>query len=436
MGFLNKCKNNFKTHAKFSTNFKVPTTFIVKHYAGDVAYEIESFVEKNKDRIFDDLTELMKNSSNKLLSSHLFSGAVNAQAEERTATGKFKTQSRKFSDQLNELVTMLNTTQPHYIRCIKPNPNKGPLEYIGTMVEEQLLYSGVFEATDIRRKGFPFRLSHLRFYRKFWLLVKERVESPTHISNYQSACLKLVEALSALPGFSEIVHCQVGANLVLWRVAQEHPLREARKRVESTAVLIMQCACRSANSRFKMKELSKIRTMYLKAADARDLPLTIEAHALSLTIKFRNHFVVKLDRLKYCLETEKILEAKFAKLVNCSVSEVDEAFEQLVETGRDVGMSTDLFRKAEALYEQVAEKRICREMFRSAMASADPDEVALKEALDRINKLKEKYGDGMGLEEEKPAQELLDHILIEQVSASLAWGQHPRCALSFLFSLH
>lgn len=308
---------------------------------------------------------------------------------------------------------MLNETQPHYIRCIKPNPTKTPLKYVGSMVEEQLLYSGVFEATDIRKKGFPFRLTHLRFYHKFWLLVKESVESPTHVTDWKGACKNLVTALGKLPGFDAISLVQVGANLVLWRVQQEHPLREARKRVEETAVLIMQCAVRSALSRNKAKQLAKIRTMYDEALAKRDLELTLEAHAMSLKVSFRNHYIVKLDRLKYCLETEKDLEEKFAKLVTCDVSEVDEAFEKLVETGRDIGMSTDLFKKAEALYEQVAEKRACREMFRSCFASEDPDEVALKEALDRIGKLKEKYGPGMGVEEEVEAQVLYDHIMAE-----------------------
>ena len=50
VGFLNKCKNSFKSHAKFNTNFKKPTTFCLRHYAGEVTYEIDGFLEKNKDR--------------------------------------------------------------------------------------------------------------------------------------------------------------------------------------------------------------------------------------------------------------------------------------------------------------------------------------------------------------------------------------------------
>jgi len=81
--------------------------------------------------MFEDLSELMRNSSNKILSKELFSGDVDNISNERTSTGKYKTQSRKFADQLNGLVKMLLTTDPHYIRCIKTNPNKAPMVYHG-----------------------------------------------------------------------------------------------------------------------------------------------------------------------------------------------------------------------------------------------------------------------------------------------------------------
>ncbi|GMH79381.1 hypothetical protein TL16_g08126, partial [Triparma laevis f. inornata] len=413
IGFLNKCKQNFKEHNKFGSDFKKPTTFQVHHYAGKVTYEVDTFLEKNKDRMFDDLAELMRSSSVNLIAEELFSGDVENISNERTSTGKYKTQSRKFADQLNGLVTMLLTTQPHYIRCIKPNPDKSPLLYQGKMVEEQLLYSGVFEATDIRKKGYPFRLTHLRFYRKFWLLAKSEVDSPNQVTDWKAACEKLCIALSKIRNLEDVKDCQVGSTLVLWRVQQEHPLREARKRVEETAVLIMQCAVRSAFSRHSMKELAKVRDMYLEAAENRNLELCVKAYECSQKVRHRNHYVVKLERLKYCLEKEVELEAKFTTLVNCDLTEVDEAFEKLVEEGRDIGMKSELFQKCEAMYEQVAEKRACRDTLRAELASTDPDENFIKDTLERLAKLKEKYGAGMGIEEETAAQELHDHIIAE-----------------------
>lgn len=68
------------------------------------------------------------------------------------------------------------------------------------------------------------------------------------------------------------------------------------------------------------------------------------------------------DSLRSLQEVE--LEKKFETLVTCDLVDVDEAFEKLVEEGRDIGMQTDLFKKAEEMYEQVAEKRACRESLR------------------------------------------------------------------------
>ena len=41
--------------------------FEVHHYAGRVTYDVEGFVERNKDVLFVDLIELMKSSKNKFL---------------------------------------------------------------------------------------------------------------------------------------------------------------------------------------------------------------------------------------------------------------------------------------------------------------------------------------------------------------------------------
>jgi myosin heavy subunit len=57
----------------------------------------------------------------------------------------------------------LYRTEPHYIRCIKPNEHKTPLSFVAQNCYEQLTYSGVFEAVAIRKQGYPFRLTHTDF---------------------------------------------------------------------------------------------------------------------------------------------------------------------------------------------------------------------------------------------------------------------------------
>lgn len=47
--------------------------------------------------------------------------------------------------QLDDLVTQLKDTEPHYIKCIKPNASKEPGGWSSALVIEQLRYSGVLE---------------------------------------------------------------------------------------------------------------------------------------------------------------------------------------------------------------------------------------------------------------------------------------------------
>ena len=42
-----------------------PARFVIHHYAGMVTYDVDGFVERNKDVLFDDLIELMQSSTNK-----------------------------------------------------------------------------------------------------------------------------------------------------------------------------------------------------------------------------------------------------------------------------------------------------------------------------------------------------------------------------------
>ena len=47
------------------------------------------------------------------------------------------------------LMTVLNSTQPHFIRCIKPNDEKQSGEFTSTLVLDQLNYAGLLEVCRI-----------------------------------------------------------------------------------------------------------------------------------------------------------------------------------------------------------------------------------------------------------------------------------------------
>jgi myosin heavy subunit len=55
------------SHKSFSRPDRRDPTFIISHYAGDVIYDVEGFVEKNKDSVSKVIEETLKASKSALL---------------------------------------------------------------------------------------------------------------------------------------------------------------------------------------------------------------------------------------------------------------------------------------------------------------------------------------------------------------------------------
>lgn len=138
--------------------------FIVKHYAGDVAYAVEGMTDKNKDQLLKDLLNLVNSSSNTFLHT-LFPNRVNQDDKRRPPTA-----GDKIKASANDLVTTLSKAQPSYIRTIKPNDNKSPSEYNVANVVHQIKYLGLQENVRIRRAGFAYRQTFEKFVERFYLL--------------------------------------------------------------------------------------------------------------------------------------------------------------------------------------------------------------------------------------------------------------------------
>lgn len=145
--------------------------FTVKHFAGEVTYSVSGFIEKNMDKLNDDIVEMLAASSHPLI-RELYAGSAEAgRADSLASPGRTRakaapTIASKFKKQLSHLHGLLLDTAPHYVRTIKPNEVKRPQVFDAPKILEQLLYSGVLETVRIRREGYPFRESFLDFWRR------------------------------------------------------------------------------------------------------------------------------------------------------------------------------------------------------------------------------------------------------------------------------
>lgn len=138
--------------------------FLIKHYAGDVMYQVEGMTDKNKDQLLKDLLDLVEGSSSDFLHT-LFPQHVDRDNKRRPPTA-----SDKIKASANDLVSTLMKAQPSYIRTIKPNENKSPTEYNQNAVLHQIKYLGLQENVRIRRAGFAYRQTFEKFVERFYLL--------------------------------------------------------------------------------------------------------------------------------------------------------------------------------------------------------------------------------------------------------------------------
>eukprot|EP00760_Papus_ankaliazontas_P021731 PhM_4_TR18728/c2_g6_i1/m.11802/K10357/MYO5; myosin V len=119
MGFLDNITLKFNSKNPFFEKKRLAkSSFVVHHYAGSVSYEVENFLEKNRDTLKDSFKLLMRSSTDALVASLLPS------PEE--ATGRALTVGGFFKNQLHKLMDLINSTNPHWIRCVKPHPAKKP----------------------------------------------------------------------------------------------------------------------------------------------------------------------------------------------------------------------------------------------------------------------------------------------------------------------
>ncbi|GMN53056.1 hypothetical protein TIFTF001_022196 [Ficus carica] len=78
--------------------------------------------------------------------------------------------------QLQSLMETLNSTEPHYIRCVKPNNVLKPAIFENFNIIQQLRCGGVLEAIRISCAGYPTRRTFYEFLHRFGVLAPEVLE--------------------------------------------------------------------------------------------------------------------------------------------------------------------------------------------------------------------------------------------------------------------
>ena len=110
-------------HPRFAKPKRSQTAFTLTHYAGEVTYESDFFLDKNKDFVVAEHQQLLAASTLELLAAVFEAKPEPDDSNKKGGRSamKFTSIAASFKGQLASLMTKLNETAPHYIRCIKPN---------------------------------------------------------------------------------------------------------------------------------------------------------------------------------------------------------------------------------------------------------------------------------------------------------------------------
>jgi len=183
---------------------RVRNQFAVEHYAGIVEYSTENWLEKNKDQLPAASAELLDSSDFELIGLIKVCKCqilISALCAEKlclmtffTCLQKFvryegakiamKSLGKQFSDSLRVLRSRIDTTMPHYIRCLKPNDELAPDNFDPKNIVEQLRYCGVLEAVRVSRAGYPTRYPHEIFVTRYYMICPHRNIDEGNLSPY------------------------------------------------------------------------------------------------------------------------------------------------------------------------------------------------------------------------------------------------------------
>ncbi|KAF8744426.1 DIL protein, partial [Rhizoctonia solani] len=215
--FLTKLLSQLDT-PKNKNVFKKPrfgnSAFTIAHYALDVTYEAEGFIEKNRDTVPDEHLALLAGTQNPFFKEVLDAALASSRQSETPAPGtptfsdsgsngsrrsslipdpgrssllqggggakrpgavaKKPTLGSIFKGSLISLMDTISVTNVHYIRCIKPNEAKRAWEFTPQQVLSQLRACGVLETIRISCAGYPTRWTYEEFAERYYMLVHSK----------------------------------------------------------------------------------------------------------------------------------------------------------------------------------------------------------------------------------------------------------------------
>merc|ERR1719435_55131 len=202
--------------------------FQISHYAGVVSYNVTGWLFKNKDPVNDAVVNMMQSATNEIVSL-VFQDKGDGTKKKGAS---MMTISAAHRESLMKLMTNLNSTHPHFVRCIIPNEIKKSGHTDAPLVMHQLNCNGALEGIRICMLGLPNKVPYSDF------LARYSIVAPKIFADMKSdpkGC-----ANKALPACGmDPDDFRTGHTKVMFRAGKLSNLEEIREQALSKIVLKM-----------------------------------------------------------------------------------------------------------------------------------------------------------------------------------------------------
>merc|ERR1719173_48797 len=226
--------------------------FAVIHYAATVSYNLTGWLEKNKDPLNDTIVELIKNGGNSLaiqcFKDHPGQPLEAPKDQDRKKGKGGKTVSSYFKGQLDDLMTTLYKTEPHFIRCVVPNTHKQPGGVEPALIMHQYQCNGVLAGIAICRAGFPNKLSYPEFKSRYNILGAQAVAKAKNDKAAGQAVMDIVKL--------DKEKFRLGHTKVFFRAGIGGWMEEQRENKIGTVLAWLQAGARGKAARMQFKKLA------------------------------------------------------------------------------------------------------------------------------------------------------------------------------------
>merc|ERR1719211_966851 len=244
---LGKCENFQKPNPKPDPN----AHFAVVHYAAIVSYNVTGWLEKNKDPLNDTIVEMFKNGTNELLKACFLEHPGQPLETKKDSGGKKKgggkTVSAFYKGQLDDLMKVLYSTDPSFIRCVVPNTHKQPGGVEPELIMHQYQCNGVLAGIAICRLGFPNKMLYADFKARYNIMAAAAVAKA---KNDKSAAGAVMTAIKLDPEKFRLGHTKV-----FFRAGILGFMEETREDKIGSVLALLQAQARGKASRLVFKKM-------------------------------------------------------------------------------------------------------------------------------------------------------------------------------------